>query len=244
MSGPTHRPVQTWPWGSLFQLLTRITRVHSRTARPGDRQPARGLPSARWWRPPRPPGASRGPANARPHTREAHGAGAVAELRGSRAPGAVCLAGRSPGGGQAAGAGSRAASGAAVRGRCPGLDRIRASFVFEPTSGSRGPRGGFAGRGADPTPHPPGPGPTPAAAALRHSQKLHLLATLDYYLPLRTMLIVGSNHLISQTGWPRCNPPPAWPACWHSFSVILCTCVYSAHVCEALSTQPHSLFLS
>ena len=27
-----------------------------------------------------------------------------------------------------------------------------------------------------------------------------------YYLPLRTMLIIGSSHLISQTGWNRCNP--------------------------------------
>ena len=35
---------------------------------------------------------------------------------------------------------------------------------------------------------------------LRHSQKLHFLATVVYYLLLRTMLIIGSNHLMSQTG--------------------------------------------
>ena len=33
----------------------------------------------------------------------------------------------------------------------------------------------------------------------------YLLATVVYYSPLRTMLIIGSNHLISQTGWNRCN---------------------------------------
>ena len=32
-----------------------------------------------------------------------------------------------------------------------------------------------------------------------------LLATVVYRLPLRTMLNIGSNHLISQTGWNRCN---------------------------------------
>ena len=38
-----------------------------------------------------------------------------------------------------------------------------------------------------------------------HSQKLHLLATVVYYFPMRTMPIIGSNHLISQTGWNRCE---------------------------------------
>ena len=37
----------------------------------------------------------------------------------------------------------------------------------------------------------------------RHSQKLHLLATVLYLFTRRTMLTIGSKHLISQTGWNR-----------------------------------------
>ena len=69
----------------------------------------------------------------------------------------------------------------------------------------------------------------PAPAGRRGGRRVPSLCW-GQFITLRTMLIIGSNHLISQTGWNRCNLSLSL-SCWGPNPETAEASVHSAQCC-------------